>query len=388
MKILIVLPFLFLFFTSFASAIPENDKETIEGKLLEQLSLETVNQYIRKLNYELNREIPIINQTTVAHIASQGLDVNWSDLCNTMLVCVLSEITANANLMGKLILLAILCALLQNLQNSFEESAISVLAYSICYVFMMIIVLKVVYNIYLLAQQTVENMVGFMEALLPVLISLMAGTGGMTSSALLTPFMLFTVNAISFVIKDAVLPLLFFTCTLECINYLTDKYRLNNLTSLFKQAGMCILSLLLVLFIGVITIQGIAGSIADGLALRTAKFATATFVPVIGGVFADAVSTVMGASLLLKNTIGILGVIAVMIICFFPAAKILSIVLIMKVSGALIQPIGNEKLSQCLTGIGNNLLLIFAAVATVALMFFLTITLIIGISSTTMMLGR
>ena len=142
----------------------------------------------------------------------------------------------------------------------------------------------------------------------------------------------------------------------------------------------------MVIFIGIITIQGVAGRVADGITLRTAKFATATFVPVVGKMFADTVELVMGASLLLKNAIGIFGVMAVLLICAFPLIKLLSLVAIIKIAGALVQPMGDEKMAKCLDAMGNNLLLVFACVLTVALMFFLAITMIIGAGSVAMML--
>jgi stage III sporulation protein AE len=229
-------------------------------------------------------------------------------------------------------------------------------------------------------------MVSFMEALLPLLLSLLAGVGAITSAALFTPLMLFVVSTVSVVVKDLVLPLLFLTAILECVNYLSDKYQVSNLSGLFKQASLFVLGLTMVLFIGIITIQGVAGSVADGITLRTAKYATATFIPVVGKMFADTVELVMGASLLLKNAIGIFGVMVVLLLCIFPLIKLLSLIIVIKIAGALVQPMGDEKMAKCLEAMGNNLLLVFGALLTVALMFFLAITMIIGAGSVAMML--
>ena len=97
-----------------------------------------------------------------------------------------------------------------------------------------------------------------------------------------------------------VLPLLMVTALIECVNYLSDQYKLSNLAGVLKQTGMVVLGLTLVIFIGVISIQSVVGSVADGITLRTAKYATATFIPVVGKMFADTVELVMGASLLIK----------------------------------------------------------------------------------------
>lgn len=362
------------------------DPVEIEKELMEKISINEVNQFITKVNSELNEDIPLLSSKTIQEIGVQGLTLSWQTIWKTVTGSLFKELAANTHLMGKLLFLAVLCAMLQNLQNSFEKSGISLLAYSVCFIFMMVIVLTAFYNAVLLATNTVGYMVGFMEALLPLLISLLAGVGALTSAALFTPLMLFVINSVSIIIKDVVLPLLFLTATLDCLNFLSDKYRLSNLASLLKQIGMMVLGLTMVLFIGIITIQGAAGSVADGLALRSAKFATATFIPVVGKVLADAVELVMGASLVIKNAVGIFGVMVVVLLCLFPLIKLLSLIVVIKISGALVQPMGDEKMSKCLDTMGNNLLLVFGAVLIVALMFFLAITMIVAVGSAAMML--
>lgn len=385
MRIYLIAVFIMILLTASVAANPINN-EDISNDLLNKLSTENINEFVTKVNHELNEDIPLLNGDTVKEFASHGLNSDWNNVWHTVITKLFRELAVNVHLLGKLLFLAVLCAMLQNLQNSFNQSGISLLAYSLCYIFMAVIALNAFYNALTLAQSTVGYMVGFMEALLPLLISLLAGVGALTSAALFTPLMLFVVTTVSVVVKDVVLPLLMITASLECVSYLTDKYRLNNLTGLIKQSGMIILGFTMVVFIGIITIQGVAGSVADGLTLRTAKFATATFIPVVGKMFADTVELVMGASLILKNAIGIFGVLAVILICTFPLIKLLSLVMIIKVAGALVQPMGDEKMARCLDAMGNSLLLVFACVLTVALMFFLVITMIIGTGSITMML--
>lgn len=366
------------------AASPETDE--LSMKLFNTLSADNINQFISNINHELNEDIPMLSPQTIKDIASNGLAYDWQKLTQSLLARLFKELAANIHLMGKLLFLAVLCALLQNLQNSFESSAISVLAYGICFVFLTVIALTAFYNALGIVRQTVQTMIGFMEALLPLLISLLAGMGAITSAALFTPLMLFVINTVSVIVRDIVLPLLFLTGVLECVNYLSDKYRLNNLASVFKQTSMIILGLTMVIFIGIISIQGVTGSVADGLTLRTAKFATATFIPVVGKMFADTVELVMGASLLLKNAVGVFGVLVIILLCILPVIKLISLILIIKVAGALIEPMGDEKMAKCLDGIGNNLLLVFGALLTVALMLFLAITMIIGAGSMALML--
>lgn len=384
MKIFAITLLVLIFFSAGVIAAPIDEDMTKD--LFNKLSPEEINNFISAVNRELNEDIPLLTSSTIKDIASQGVSFNWNNLWHSLVNKLFKECATNLHLLGKLLFLAVLCVMLQNLQNSFNQSGISLLAYSLCYIFLAVIALTAFYNALMLARETVGYMVGFMEALLPLMITLLTGVGAITSAALFTPLMLFVVGSVSIVVKDVVLPLLLLTASLEFVNYLTDKYRLNNLAGIIKQAAMIVLGFTLVVFVGVITIQGVAGSVADGITLRTAKYATATFVPVVGKMFADTVEVVMGASLLLKNAIGIFGVMAVLFICLFPLIKLFSLIVIIKIAGALIQPMGDEKMAKCLDAMGNNLLLVFACVLTVALMFFLVITMIIGAGSIAMML--
>ena len=381
----VILALLFILCSNIAWAAPTVSPE-LPVELLDGSSVNNVNHFIQTINKELNEDIPFLTAATIKDLATKGLDFNWQTVSTKILSCLFKELATNIHLMGKLLFLAVLCALLQNLQNSFEQSSISLLAYSVCFIFLCVISLNAFYNGLTLARETVGNMVGFIEALLPLLLSLLAGVGALTSAALLTPLMLLVISVTSIIVKDIILPLLFLTAVLECVNYLSGKYGLSNLTGVLKQAGMMILGFVLVVFIGIVSIQGVAGSIADGLTLRTAKYATATFIPVVGKMFADTVELVMGASLLLKNAVGIFGVVAIALLCALPLIKLISLVVVMKIAGALIQPMGDEKMTKCLDAMGNNLLLVFGALLTVALMFFLIITMIIAAGSVAMML--
>lgn len=386
MRICVVMIILLSLNTFTVMAAPSVSNAEIEQQLLDTISTDHVNQFISRINQELNGDIPLLTNDTIRTIATTGIHINWTNMWQKVVYNFFHEVTVNIHLMGKLLFLAVLCAVLKNLQTSFESSAISILSYSVCFIFMSSIALASFYNALKLGGQTVEYMVGFMESLLPLLISLLAAVGALTSASLFSPLMLFVISSMSVIVKDVVLPLLFLTAALECLNYLSDTYRLSNLASMLKQLSMVVLGFSMVLFIGIVTIQGAAGSVADGLALRTAKFATATFVPVVGKMFADTVELVMGASLLLKNAVGIFGVIVVFMICVFPIIKLLSLILVIKISGALVQPLGDEKMAKCLDSMGNNLLLVFGAVLTVALMFFLAITMIVAAGSAAMML--
>jgi len=133
-------------------------------------------------------------------------------------------------------------------------------------------------------------------------------------------------------------------------------------------------------------LQGVAGAVADSVTLRTAKFMTGAFIPVVGGMLADAAEALIGTSLLLKNAVGIMGLLLIIALALYPMLKILTLVIIYRLVGALAQPLGDDKIAMVLETLGNMLLMVFAAVAGVGLAFFMAISFIVGLGNVTVMM--
>jgi len=360
-----------LIFWCFTGTVWAGEKEDIAEQLLEQLDVSQLNSYVDKLNTELGRDVlPKLNGETISKMLFSGFNLDIGTIMKNVMYLFFREVASDLRLLGKLIFLAVLCALLQNLQSSFENSTVGSLAYGVCFLFLAVIAMGSFHIAMQAGKSAVENMSDFMTALLPLMISLLAGVGALTSAAFFQPVLLFTVNCIGIGIKNVIFPLVYLSAILDIVGRIAERYQVSNLTGLLKQISLFSLGLSLTLFLGVISVQGVTGGMTDGISLRVAKFATGTFIPVVGKMFSDAVELVMGLSLLLKNVIGFFGALIIIGLCAYPGIKILSMVFIFKVAGVLVQPVGEERMAKCLDEIGNNLLLVFAAVITVALMFF------------------
>ena len=134
------------------------------------------------------------------------------------------------------------------------------------------------------------------------------------------------------------------------------------------------------------TIQGVAASSFDGVTARTAKYAVDNLIPIIGGFLSDAVDTIIGCSLLIKNAGGAFGLFFLFIIILFPLIKIVALILIYKLSSAMIEPIADGRIVDSLNDMAKSLILVFVAVLSVAIMFFIVVTIIISTGNITVMM--
>jgi len=359
---------------------------TPEGQI-SSLNLAEVQQYVEKLDTEIKGSIPAFDfKDMVIKLVKGELDWKPAEIFKNLIRQLFKEVVANFDLLGKLVILAVICAILQNLMASFEKGTAAQLTYSVTYLALTTIAIGSFSLAVNAGKEVVENMVLFMQALLPVLLTLLVAVGGVASAAVFSPVILTTVGVFSTLIKNIILPLLFFVAILGIVNNLSEKFKVSNLADLLKGVAMGLMGIFSTIFLGVLTIQGVAGAVGDSVTFKTAKFGVDAFVPVVGGVLSDALAAVVSSSLLIKNAVGIAGVVVISAIMLIPLLKIITLAFIYKLAGALIQPIGDGQMVNCLNGLGNNLLLIFAAVATVGLLFFFVITIIVGVANITVML--
>lgn len=296
------------------------------------------------------------------------------------------ELIINGRLLGMLLLLTIFSAFLQQLHTAFEKSAVSKTAYAVVFIVLVIIALNSFRLVTEYATEAIQSMSQFIYALIPLILALVASSGGIASAAFFHPVLLFLIQTCGLLVERVVIPLLFLALLLNVVSSLNEQYKVTQLAGLFKKAGIGILGAFMAALLGVLSFQGAAAAVTDGVAVRTAKYVTGNFVPVVGRMFTDAADTVLTASVLMKNTVGLAGVAIVLVISAFPAIKILIIVLVYKLASALLQPIGDGPIIECLSAIGNCMMYVFASLAIVSLMFFLSIAIVITSGNITMMI--
>ncbi len=354
---------------------------------LDKLDITELQQVLDTMDDDLDGYMPEIEiKSFITKIFKGEEVVRMQDVFKGIVKCFFKEVIANWRILGQIIVLASIYAILSNLQSAFEGDVVGKLAYNVCY----LVIITIVINSFMIAinlgKNTIDSMVTFMQALLPILLGILIAMGGVTTSAFFHPVLLGSIGFIGTIIKSVVLPLIFFSAILAIVNNLSSKVQITGLAGLLKQSAVVILGFVLTIFVGIISIQGIATSTVDGVTIRTAKFAVDKLVPVVGKFLSDAVDAVIGYSLLLKNGMGVIGLVSILAICSIPMIKITALIVIYKLSSAIIEPIAQNQLADCLNSMGNSLILVFATVSSVAIMFFIMITVIVGAGNITVMM--
>ncbi|MCI1590989.1 stage III sporulation protein AE [Heyndrickxia oleronia] len=364
---------------------PSLQEELVE-KQMNDLGIDELKQYWDNVIQEYGGYLPDSQKGSLIDFIKGDKEFSLNQWFKGILKFTFHELIANGKLLGSLIILTIFSMFLQSLHQAFEQGTISKVAYAIVFIVLTILALNSFHVAIEYAKNAISMMTNFILAIIPLLLALISTSGGITSAAFFHPVILFLMNTSGVLVQYIVLPLLLLSTILSIVSTLSDQYKATQLAQLLRNGSIGLLGIFMTIFLGVISVQGTATAVTDGITIRTAKFVTGNFVPVIGRMFTDAADTVISASVLLKNTLGIAGVAIVLIIAAFPAIKILALAFMFKFTAAIIQPIGNGPVIKCLDTISKNMVYVFAALAIVALMFFLSITIIIVAGNITMMM--
>lgn len=296
------------------------------------------------------------------------------------------EVRIGVALMAKLIVVALLCAVLTSVQLGFTREGVSRLAYSACYLTIAILALTSFVVAVDGARRVITDLVSLMLSLLPMLVGLLASTGALTSAGIFHPASIAVIHGVGVLVTKLVFPLTVLSAVFESVNGLSPDLRISGLSALLRQVGLVALGICFSVFLGALVVLGTAGAIADGVTLRTTKFLSIALVPVMGKMFADAAEVVLGSSLLLKNAVGLAGALGIALMVVFPVVKLILLVFMFRLSGAAVQPLGVEGVSKLLAGMGNSLAVILLGVGTVAMMCFISIATLVSVGNRVVML--
>lgn len=158
------------------------------------------------------------------------------------------------------------------------------------------------------------------------------------------------------------------------------------MVSLIRQIVSWSLGIILTAFIIAVSVQGTLGAVIDGATQKAAKFAISTFIPIVGKTLSDAADTVIGCAVVIRNAAGAGAMAGILLICAVPLIKIIALAGLFKAAGALLEPISESRITDCINDIAGSMIHIFALSASVAFMFIVSVTALVSAGNTGAML--
>ena len=290
----------------------------------------------------------------------------------------LMEVRSSVFIGCEILAICIVTGLLTNFSNTFGSKTVSSLGTMICGIIITALCIGNFYQTYEYCSSTIGTMASAMEILLPILIPLLISMGGISSGSIMDPVMAGAVTGFDFLMQHVVLPLVFLSAVFVMINGLTEKNYVNKLSTFLRKGAIFLTGLMITIFTGITAVQGIVTKSADGILIDTAKFSIDNFVPIVGGFAADSLDMVLSCIGLIKNAVGVVGIIILLSLLIGPVVKILSVAAVYKLIAIAAEPVAPKNISDSLNEIGSAAVTMTVVLATGAFMFLIFITIIMG----------
>ena len=383
-KILLII---FLFFTLFShdSFAADEQASTSQEEILESqqnsLNIAGFLEEAQKYTEDIFQDVDM-NELFNAAITG---NIDNTTILQSILNLVGGEILDCISVLGSVIVIIIIHSILKSISDGLENKSVSQITYYVQYILIVTLIMGNFADIMEMVQETIQNLVGFMNSLIPILITLMLTTGSIASASLLEPIILFIITFIGNFITTVLIPFVLFSTALNIVSKVSERIQVDKLSKFFNSTVVWILGIVLTLFIGVVSVEGSLSSTVDGITAKTAKAAVSNFIPVVGKILGDAVDTVIGCSNILKNAVGIIGVIIIVGICILPIIKLAVLMGLYYLAGAICQPIADSKIVKLLEEMGNTFKLLLAIMYSISVMLIVGTTLVIKITNSGLM---
>lgn len=291
-----------------------------------------------------------------------------------------NEFKASLKVASTIFVLALLSSVLKSLDNSFSSGAVSQITTYIVFITMVTLTLIGFKDVLDICNTTIDSMINVMQVIMPILITFLVVMGFPMTSTVMTPIFLGGVTFINIVFKKFLFVSITIGFAILIINNLSQSIKLKKLASFIKQVNLITIGAIFTVYLGLVSMQGLYVKSLDGFAVKTTKFAIGNFIPVVGGFVSDSFDIILSSSQLIKNVFGGVGLILLVGICLIPIIKIISIILVYKTSAIVIEPIGEDSISNFLNEIANLMAVMLACIIAITIMFFVTIAIVISIS--------
>ena len=343
-----------------------------------------ISQFIKESERYTGDFLEDVNLTEMLSEAVQG-NIDNKTLYKKVIKILGLEVSSSLKVLISILVIIVIHGILKSITDNLENNNISQIIYFVQYILIVTLIMSNFTEIIKLVKETSSNLVGFINLLIPLLLTLMVYTGSIVTSTILQPIILFAINFIGNVIQNMLIPIMLIIVVFAIISKISERTQVEKLSKFLKSSVIWFLGLVLTIFVGVVSLEGTLSSSVDGITAKTAKAAVSSVIPVVGKVLGDVVDSVLGCGVILKNAVGIVGVIIVIGICIIPIIKIATLSIIYNLASAVVQPIADNKIVKLLEEMGGVFKILLGILCALSVMLIIGITMVIKISNSGMM---
>ena len=285
------------------------------------------------------------------------------------------HLLADREVLFQVVLLVILAALFANFTNVFSGSQAGEASFYIVYMLLLALLIHSFGELSAELSGSLEDLTAFMQALMPSYFLAVTAASG-TATAMVFYEMVFGVIYLTQVLLlKAVIPGIQAYVIIELINYLHKEDFLSKLADLLKTILEWTMRTITAVVIGMELIQNMVSPALDSLK-RDALGKTAASIPGIGNVINGATEVALGTAVLIRNCLGVMGIVVLVLLGLPPVIKLAMNSLVYKLLAALLQPVSDRRMTGCLSAMGEGCRLLLKVLLTLELLLLITIAIL------------
>ena len=289
---------------------------------------------------------------------------------------VIDDVLSFVPIMATIIAVCILGSILQGVKPSKNGNSIRSVINFVIFGVVIILIFSVFGKMIFSVSESISSMKEQMDSIFPILLTLLTSIGGSVSVGVYQPAMAILSTVIINIFKVFLMPLFIFSCLLVLLNSLSNSIKLDKLNGFVNSLFKWTIGIVFTVFMGFATFQGLTAGTIDGFSIKTAKYSLKNYIPIVGGYMSDGVFVILAGCNLIKNAVGLCGLLLLAGSIIAPILEIIVFSLVLKLSAGLIEPLGNSKLSTLISSLAKNTQSLVAMLATVSFMYVMLVGLV------------
>ena len=352
---------------------------------LDEIDFSGLNEVIVEFQNNNTNIFSIDNiKSKIYSIISGENAISYSSFFASIFSIFLDLILKYLPLLSLIIAIGVISNLLSGIKSKFNEKSTSSLIHLVCFLAVVILMISMITNLATVSSDSINNMVGQMNALFPILLTLMVGIGANASVGVFQPIVAIISTYVADFFTYLILPLFMISFVFNIITNLSDNIKLDKFSSFISSLFKWCVGLVFTLFFAVFTIQGISAGTFDSLSIRTTKYTIKSYIPIMGGYLSDGMDLILSSTILIKNAVGLVGVLMIITTILSPLLEIVVFSLLLKLVSAILQPMGNNKTSNFLMSTSKSITMLSTCIIAVGFMYLISIGLVMTTSNVVM----
>ena len=373
-KVLIFIVFLLFPMTVQATqyeGTEDTSQEDVQKSLMEKFDFSEIDGMLAEIfpNEKLNF------RSVLSGLISGDLEISFSLIKQLVVDQFTYEIRNSRSGMIHILILVIIAAIFTNFSSVFKTTQVAEISFSMLYMFLITICLNNFRILIDAAVLNLERLLEFMKLLGPVYFFAVAFASGSSTSVTFYQLVLLLIFFVEILILNFLIPLTQIYLVIRILSELSPEIHLTKFAELIETIVSWTLKTLLAGVVGLNVMQGLLSPAIDAVK-RSLITKGSGAIPIIGDAIGGAAEDVLGTAVLIRNGIGVVGMIVCLVICLAPLIQMAVTALLYQVIAALIQPVSDKRMVDCVSSVADGSKMLLRIVFTTGVLFLLTIAVV------------